>query len=285
MNVKKIKQMKQIAFCIVAVVIATNSWAQGPHYASTQSKTIIEKMIDAHGGMKAWKNARTFSFDNIMFSESLPGQPFWVNKVTVDQKTRRVYQEWPLHNAAMAYNGKETWSVDWKIGNPPKFEALFFYYFLNLPWITQDDNVSLSEAKKIKHNSFEREVYVIDMGFTEKPAIGKTKIDAYKLYIDSQSYLLVGYEYMIGYGYMLDLFGFPPGRKLFGPMFRINDSFTEVNGLIYPNRMHTGNTDQTQTYGHHVILNYDLGKKFDESKMKKPKNAIIDSSSHVRKPG
>lgn len=275
--------MKKISLSILCTLIALFTHAQESKYASKLSQEVIEKMIEAHGGMEKWKKAKSFSFDNIMFSKSLPGKPFWANKVTVEQKTRRVYQSWPLHNSSMAFNGDKAWSVDWKIGNPPKFEALFFYYFLNLPWLTQDKNVKLGNTEKIKHNAFKNEVYVIDMGFTEKPAVGKTKIDEYKLYIDSQNYNLIGYEYTVGYGHMLNILGLPKERKFFGPMFRINDSFTNVDGLIYPNMMHTGNLDQTRTYGNHIILNYDLTKKFDENKMKMPKNAVIDTSNHLRK--
>ena len=183
----------------------------------------------------------------------------------------------------MAYDGKIAWSLDWKVGNPPKFEALFFYYFLNLPWLTQDDNVILSEPKKIKHSAFKNEVYEIDMTFSEIPSVGKTEKDNYKLFIDSESYRLVGYEYSIGYGHMLDLFGFPKGKELFGPMFRINDSFIEVDGLVYPNLMHTSNTEQTQVYGYHSVINYDLNKPFDQNLLKKPANAVVDESSDKRK--
>lgn len=274
--------MRRLSIFTIAMLIAFGANANDPKYASKQTKEVIENMIKAHGGLKAWKQINTFSLDNVMFSESLGEVPFWANKITVDPKTRRVYQDWPLHSASMAFDGKEAWSVDWKIGNPPKFEALFFYYFLNLPWLTQDDNVRLGEVTKIKHQAFENEVFLIDMRFTEKPAVGKTVSDTYKLYIDSETYLLVGYEYMIGYGHMLDLFGFPSNKDLFGPMFRINDSYTEVDGLLYPNRMHTSNTEQTQVYGYHTILNYDLKGEFDESKMIKPKNAVIDESSYLR---
>ena len=273
--------MKQISALIVILLASMGTFAQS-EYTSKETTQIVNKMMDAHGGLEKWRKTKTFSFDNIMFSDLLPDQKMWVNKVTVDHKTRRVYQKWSLHNATMAFDGKKAWSVNWKVGNPPKFEALFFYYFLNLPWITLDENVKLSNAKRIKHKAFKNEVFVIDMSFREKPAVGKTKIDSYKLYIDSKTYLLGGYEYMLGYGHMLDLMELPADKKLFGPMFRINDSFTNVDGLIYPNRMHTGNLDQTQVYGYHAILNYSLTNKFDENKMKMPKNAVVDKSSAIR---
>ena len=47
------------------------------------------------------------------------------------------------------------------------------------------------------------------MTFTEKPAVGKTAQDSYKLYIDPDTYLLQGYEYIIGFGPMLDLMDVP----------------------------------------------------------------------------
>ncbi|MEO9967401.1 MAG: hypothetical protein ABJF11_16505 [Reichenbachiella sp.] len=275
----KITTLLTLALWLVSDGMANTS----PDYTSDESREIVLKMINAHGGMDKWKKSKTFSFQNIMFSESLKNQPFWVSEVMVDQKDRRVYQDWLSHGASMSYDGKEAWSENWKIGNAPKFEALFFYYFLNLPWLTQDNNVTLGDAKRIKHEAFKQEIFVIDMGFSEKPAVGKTKDDTFKLYIDSESFLLVGYEYSIGYGYMLDLFGFPADKKLFGPMFRINDAFIEIDGLIYPSLMHTGNTEMTQIYGHHSIVNYALNKKFDNSRMKKTKTSILDNSSEKRK--
>lgn len=182
----------------------------------------------------------------------------------------------------MAYDGNETWSKDWKLGNAPKFEALLFFYFLNLPWLTQDDNIKIGAVEKDTIQSFDKTYYTLEMTFLEKPAVGKSINDSFKLYIDSESYLLQAYEYTIGYGYMLDLFGLPQNLKVMGPVFRINDGFTTVDGLVYPNRMHTMNKAMTQTFGHHAILNYSTSKKFDQSRLKMPLGAKIDKSSHLR---
>ncbi|MFY0686275.1 MAG: hypothetical protein JXQ90_03870 [Cyclobacteriaceae bacterium] len=273
--------MKAFITMIMLAALGT-AMAKGPEYANDETKEIVRKMIEAHGGYDKWAKAKTFSFDNIMFSKSLPGSPFWISKVTVDQKTRRVYQEWPLHQSKMGYDGEQTWATNWGVGNPPKFEALFFYYFLNLPWLTQDDNVVLGEVNKMHHEVFGKEVYVIDMSFAAKPAVGKTTNDQYQLFIDAESHLLLGYNYTIGYGYMLDLFGLPAGQEVFGPMFRVNDAFVEIDGLIYPNRMHTGNANMTQEYGNHAIINYSMKEPFDEQKVKKPEVAKLDMTSDKR---
>lgn len=275
--------MKKFSLLLLSTLSAFLLYAGGPEYASEETREVVQKMISAHGGFDKWKEAKTFSFDNIMFSQGLPGSPFWINNVLVDKDTRQVYQHWPIHGSTMAYDGETTWGKDWKVGNPPKFEALFFYYFLNLPWLTQDENVSLGQVKTVTHAGFEKEVLEILMTFTEKPAVGKTTLDRYKLFIDPESYLLVGYEYEIGYGYMLDLMRLPQEAKVFGPMFRINDSFTEVDGLIYPNLMHTSNSDHTQTYGNHAIINYSLSTPFDKQLLEKPHGAIVDTTSEKRK--
>lgn len=274
--------MKKMTLLCMAFLLAMTLIARGPSYASNETKEVIEKMITAHGGLEKWKRTTTFSFDNIMFSQGLPGTPFWINKVIVDKASLQVYQEWPIHGSTMAYDGEKAWGANWKIGNPPKFEALFFYYFLNLPWLTQDDNVVLSEVKKVSHAGFEKELFEVVMTFSEKPAVGKTTLDSYKLLIDPESYLLVGYEYEIGYGHMLDLFRLPKEAKVFGPMFRINDSFIEVDGLIYPNLMHTSNADHTQTYGNHAIINYALNAPFDKALLEMPDGAQLDTTSEKR---
>ena len=247
---------------LFTLLICSSLMAQhnGPDYKTDETREVILKMIEAHGGIAKWKQAKTISFDNIMFN-NLPNagsNPWWVDRNVIDQKTRRVYQDWPIHESEMAYDGKETWAINWKVGNPPKFQVHFFYYFLNLPWLTQDDNIRLGEVNKTSVEGYPNELLTISMEFNKKPTVGKTINDSYKLYIDSKTYLLAGYEYSIGYGHMLDLMGLPKDKNVMGPMFRIHDSFTEVDGLIFPNRFHTMNTTMTSTYGYHIILNYYL---------------------------
>ena len=263
------------------VLFATSGFAQSK-YASAETETIIDKMIEAHGGYDKWKNLETLSFQNIMFSAGLPGSPFWISRITLDMKGRKVYQDWPLHEDSMAYNGEEAWGVNWRLGNPPKFEALFFYYFVNLPWLTKDDNVRLGEVEKIDHPTLQKPVYRVEMTFTEKPAVGKTAADKFVLFIAADNYQLAAYEYTMGYGHMLDLMGIPEGQLL-GPMFRVNQYYKNVGGLLFPVLFKTGNTDLSQTYGNHAITDYALNGTFDQKRMQKPANAVVDTSSEFRK--
>lgn len=67
----------------------------GQKYASGESEEVIKKMIAAHGGLKKWQKAESFSFDNIMYNTGTQsGQnPWWVSHVMIDKADRTVYQE------------------------------------------------------------------------------------------------------------------------------------------------------------------------------------------------
>jgi len=119
-----------IRFAIFSVVLILSFFlldSKGQSYASNQTKEVIEKMIEAHGGYEAWENVETLSFSNIMHSEFLPTLRFWTSTNTYDMKTRRSYQDWPIHQSSMTYDGKEAWSVDWRVGNSPKYQHSVFF--------------------------------------------------------------------------------------------------------------------------------------------------------------
>lgn len=267
---------------VFTILFLQNSFSQ-KKYASKESKEIIEKMITAHGGMEKWKNLETLTFTSTMHSKSLGFLRFWIKNQTVDMKTRRSYQDWPLVGAQITFDGKEAWSVNWRLGNPPNHQHSVYYYYINLPWLTQDDNVTLGEVKKIKHQAFKNEVFKIKMSFTESPTLGKSEKDTYTLFIDSKTFLLNGYEYTVGYGALLDVLKTPKNKEFFGPVLRINNYTGDVNGLKFPMLMTTNSLDLKDQYGDHAIYNYKINESFDESRMIKPKNAIVDNSKDIRK--
>ena len=275
--------MKTVLLLLMSFIAFSNSYANGPVYADAETKVIIQKMIDAHGGYEKWKNIKTMSFTTAMHSESLGALRFWVNDQVVDMKTRRTYQDWPIVGSKMSYDGEKAWSVDWRVGNPPNHQHSVFFYYVNLPWLTQDDNVKLGKAEKVMNKAFQNEVYRVEMSFTEVPTLGKSIKDTYTLFIDSKTFLLVGYEYTVGYGPMLDIMNLPKDKEMIGPMLRLNNYIGDVNGLKFPMLMTTSNTDKTKLYGDHVLYNYQFDSEFDESRMVKPANAIVDQSKDVRK--
>ncbi len=266
---------------MIGLLAISNSYGQ-EKYASKETKEVIGKMINAHGGYEQWKKLKTLSFTNSMYSESLGFVRFWVANQTIDMQTRRSYQDWPLFGSQMAYDGKEVWATNWRTGNPPNHQHSVYYYYVNLPWLTQDDNVRLGDVTKLKHPAFKNEVYKIKMSFTESPTIGKSEKDIFILYIDSETHLLNGYEYTVGYGPLLDVLQVPKAKDFFGPMLRINTYTGDANGLKFPMLMTTKSLDLKQQYGDHAIYDYNLNGEFDEQRMIKPENAVVDNSKDVR---
>lgn len=275
--------MKKIFYLTcVTFFFAKISYAQ-PQYASSETKEVIEKMITAHGGMKKWKDLKTLTFTSAMHSKSLGFLRFWIKSQTIDMQSRRSYQDWPIVGSKLSYDGQKVWTTDWRVGNPPNHQHSVYYYYVNLPWLTQDNNVQLSNVEKIKHPAFKNEVYRIKMSFTKAPTIGKSIKDSYILYIDSESYLLNGYEYTVGYGPLLDILKLPKNKTFFGPVLRINNYTGDVNGLKFPMLMTTNSLDLKDQYGDHVIYDFKIDETFDETRMIKSDKDIIDTSIDSRK--
>lgn len=272
----------KILIVMLTFLTIGNSFSQ-KKYASKETKEVIEKMIKAHGGLEKWKNLKTLSFTSTMYSESLGFLKFWIKNQTVDMKTRRSYQDWPLVGSKMTFDGEKAWSVDWRVGNPPNHQHSVFFYYINLPWLTQDKNVKLGHVEKLKHPAFKNEVFKIKMSFTEVPTLGKSIKDTYTLYIDTKNYVLNGYEYTVGYGPLLDILNVPKDKEFFGPLLRINNYSADINGLKFPVLMTTNSLDLKEQYGDHAIYNFKMNEEFDEKRMIKPQNGIVDNSKDVRK--
>ena len=155
------KKMRTLILTTMIAFLTLGNKPNQPKYASKETKEVIEKMITAHGGYEKWKNLKTLTFTSTMHSKSLGFLRFWIKTQTVDMKTRRSYQDWPLIGSKMSFNGKEAWSSNWRVGNPPNHQHSVFYYYVNLPWLTQDKNVRLGKVEKLKHPAFKNEVYKI----------------------------------------------------------------------------------------------------------------------------
>ena len=207
-----------------------------------------------------------------------PDDP-WVSVETTQQGSRRTYQDWPLDEASIVYDGTSVWSVDWKRDNPPKFMVNLTYYFLNLPWLTQDDGVVLEGPGEGKLPKDDKTYITIRMTF--EPGVGDTPDDYYLIFIDPDTYLMRGAEFIVTYGAMLDLFNMPEDVTFLGPMIKVFETYDTVDGLKIPTTYKTYTPDGT-IYGDHTVEDISFTKVFDEARMKMPGGAVIDTSSHER---
>src|SRR5262245_37622380 len=111
-----------------------------------EAPSIVIAMIDAHGGMPVWRTAKTVSFES-EFSSAGDSTAPTVNRVMVDQESRRAYVDDPNTGESAVWDGTRAWSVNWSQPYAPHFAALVEYYFMGLPWITMDPGVRLSVAE------------------------------------------------------------------------------------------------------------------------------------------
>jgi hypothetical protein len=134
-----------------------------------------------------------------------------------------------------------------------------------------------SKGKLVKDS-----VEYVTMKLTFAPSTGESQERYYKLFIHPQTYRIKAVEYTVTYGAFLDLVELPKEQEFYGPVTHIYFEYVSVDGLVFPKKYDTLGEDGNR-YGSHVAYNYSLTKAFDESKMKMPKGAVIDTSSSKRK--
>lgn len=255
----------------------------GPEYASDHTREVIEKMVKAHGGIDRWRAIPAITFDAIMHNNFHQKNElaWWVAREQIDQKTRQVHQDWYLNDARIGFDGEQVWSLNWTKANPPTAMLYFFYYFINLPFITQDEGVILSEVSEFEWPGHGGKVYhQVRMTFSERPAIGKSALDYFVLYIDPQTHLLAGYQYAVGNRALLDSLGQPPERELFGPLWRVITKNQTVDGLVFPAAFRTMPEADARIVGNHIISHLDLQSPFDETRVAMPAGAIVDDPAN-----
>ena len=134
-----------------------------------------------HPRIDRWRAVTSIRFDDIMHNPYHERDQFawWAAHEVIDQKTRQVWQHWPMDDADIGYDGNKVWSRNWSKGNPAASMVHFFYYFVNLVWLTQDDGVLLSEVTRFDWPNLADDLYRIEMRFTDAPGVGKSYKDFY----------------------------------------------------------------------------------------------------------
>ena len=251
----------------------------GPRYTSPETRATVERMIAAHGGMARWLAAPTISFQRKATFSANPERP-WILSETIEQGRRRLYQVWPESDTLLASDGTEVWTVNWQVPFPPRFVAQIGFYFLNMPWITQDAGIVLEESGRGPHPASSAEYIKVAMSF--ESGTGETPGDRYVLYIEPDSHLLRAIEYHVTYGALLDGAFLPPSPKSIGPFYHVNQEFETVEGLTVPVQYSVhGKTGSRSITG--VVQSWSFRKTFDETMMSRPPDATLDTSNARRR--
>lgn len=254
---------KSVILTAALVLITTYVHAMGPTYSSEETKNLIEKMIKAHGGMNKWKNAPTISYTHDMVDPRKPDD-HWLSEETHQQGSRRSYHQWTADEAVLINDGENIWAEGWKRLNPPPMMARVSYFFINMVWITQDDiaNLELRESTEVSSIEEGKQFKTVRLTFT-----GSSPHEYFDMFIDPDTYLLRGVNYTVTDKDLFKAFGLPESTKFMGPLLKVYKEYETVGGLKLTTRYDTYRPNG-QSYGIHIVSDYDLTKAFDETKLK-----------------
>ncbi len=253
-----------------------------PKYASSKTKDVVNRMIEAHGGIKKWRDAPSISYDFVMHlpimekmsQGKMKGWNIWKTaQTTIQPKSQKGYTELPWEGASIVSDGREIWSIDYPGGNAPVWRLWHHYSFITLPWLTQDSRVMLGEVEKGMLPNDAKEYNVVKMTVDRANTEGK---DLYfKLYIDPETHLLKASAYNTPFPAIPEALVPENPRQMPMEMLRISEHYVTVDGLTLPSRYTTTDDTREKLFGMHLILNPSISKKFDNSRMKRPANAVV----------
>lgn len=241
----------------------TQSAAESHAAVALHGPQIVQDMIAAHGGMAVWKNAPAFSFSD-QWGDRPPSH------FVVDQHSRRAYMDTPATGTSLAWNGEKAWSANWSSRTPPRFMALLTYYFINIPWLTQDPGVELGEPGTGTLPGDSTQYTTVMMTFA--PGTGDTPDDYYRLYIHPETKMLRAVDYVVTYRALM-----PEGHTSSPEHCLIYDGMTEMDGLRLPS--HFTIYEDGEVYAACTLSDYSLAAPFDESRMTMPEGAQEDTST------
>ena len=246
--------------------------ADGPAYADKKTQRLVERMLERHGGLSAWRALPSIRYEHEMLDPSNPADP-WISIEAHDPRTRRTYHTWPRDEARIGYDGTRCWSVGWKRQNPPKMMATVSFFFLNLPWITQDAGVRLEAvgSREVPKISEERAMTAVRMTWPEG-----NPHEYYELYIDPRTNVLRGVAYTVVDPTLLKLFAPSGDVKFLGPLLKVYVDHEEHAGLLFPTRYDTYRNGNA--YGVHWARAWSMDEPFDESELEMPEGASVDRS-------
>ncbi len=258
------------AVCAFVMVLAVQATGGGPpaRADSGAARGIVQKMIEAHGGMKRWREAPTVTFEDTWFPPGSDERT--TSRVVVEQGPRRAYLDFPESGAKITWDGQRAWSVDWEQPAPPRFIALLSYYFFNLPWLTQDPGVVLGEPETATLWDDPTAYVKIRMSF--EAGVGDTPDDYYDLYIHPETHRLHACGYIVTYDEIL-----PEGVESTPEHILVYDAWETVEGLLVPTAISIYEEDKTPYYGA-TVADWSFRQDFDRSRLDMPENAVVDRS-------
>lgn len=250
-----------------------NAGGPGPDYATEETRAVIEAMVEAHGGMEAWRQIESFRFR--MLSKVSGQANAWLSTETVEPSTGRSFLDWPVLNASIVYDGEEVWSVNWPPAPPPGFFPRLSYAFVSLPFLTQDGGVSLGPVERGRVPADTTEYLTVRMTYSQQNA--SVPGDYYKLFVDPASHMIKAVEFNITHPGMIA----NPNQAL-GPIVHVFEEYTRVGPLTLPTYYVTfGFNPRNKNISNalHIVFDISVDGTFDEERMRRPDGAVTDEQT------
>ncbi|HXI11611.1 MAG TPA: hypothetical protein VNM92_03065 [Thermoanaerobaculia bacterium] len=253
---------------IAAAILLTAVAATAAQPDDKNARELTDRMIAAHGGLERWNKAPTVAFRKL----SGPAGKEKETIVVVEQGRRRTYLDWPAEKSQLVSDGTRVWSTNWKQPAPPSFMANLDYYFLGLPWFTRDPGVRLAMGGTGKLPGGTTDHAKVRMSFDA--GVGDSS-DVYTLYIDQKTNLLRGVEYIVTHP------GVVGSKSFIGPFFRIYEEYRNIEGLTVATKALSVDA-KGEGRGTNEYRDVSFRRPFDETRMKMPAGAIIDTPTREK---
>lgn len=182
-----------VAAVLTVVGLAPAAAAQqGPTYDEPATREIVEQFVEAHGGMAPWDTrGEAASYTHTMYTPTLYAEDdthWWISHEVVEyDPAGRLYHEWPIDNAKLAFDGEETWWVNWQRPNSAVGMRRVHFGFVFMPWLTQQNNVTLARIDGDVLPDDDVESIVVTMTYEGRPN------PAFTIYIDPDTHRMRGF--------------------------------------------------------------------------------------------
>ncbi|MEN8375076.1 MAG: hypothetical protein ABFS34_06450 [Gemmatimonadota bacterium] len=268
-----ISNSSRLALAAAAVVALPLAAQSAPTYQSDEARAVVERMVEAHGGMAAWDRVETVDF---MFFTKLVGNAnsAFLSRETTDVRTGRAYLDWPVLGSRVGWDGQEVWSVGWPLPLPPGFFTRLTYSFITMPFQTQVEPFVIEAPESHRLPNDDTDYVTVRMTKGARSAVMPG--DFYRLYIDPESHLLRAIEFNITHPAMMQV----PGQPL-GPNAHVFTEYARVDDLVIPTYYETYRlfANETRATAIHAVFDLDTNRGFDAERARRPAEGNTDTAT------
>ena len=263
-----------ILMLIASASAQATPWFDGtPGFADEASRSLAEKVLQAHGGMQPMTEAKSLQFN--FFTKVIGGPMPFYSFEAVDLATGDAYIDWPFWDATVAWKNGELWSKQWPMPMPAGFFIRLTTSFITLPWQIHADGANIGPVRQATLPEDDKLYDVLRITFDQRsPSMPGT---FYDMFIDPESGLMKGVRFDINHPGMVA----NPSQPL-GPNFHVFDEYRKFDGLVLPTFYKSygaGSANGGGSNAYHFAWDVRLDQPFDTSRLVAPADAVQDAVS------